>query len=51
LKLKGDSGDIFKVQSFLNQVAAYLKTGVLTKAQADTLLYWGNILLVSVTVR
>jgi hypothetical protein len=51
LDLKGNSGDIGKVQSFLNDVAGYLKSGVLTQAQADSLLGPGNILLTSVTRR
>ena len=51
LDLKGNSGDIGKVQSFLNDVAGLLKDGVLTAAQAEALLRPGNILLQSVTVR
>jgi hypothetical protein len=51
LDLQGNNGDVGKVQSFLNKVAADLKAGILTQAQADALLYWGNILLLSVTRR
>jgi hypothetical protein len=40
------------VQAFLNEVAADLKAGLLTKSQADrSLLRPGNTLLLSVTRR
>jgi hypothetical protein len=51
LNLKGNNGDCGKVQAFLNEVQADLNAGILTQAQADALLYWGNILLLSVTRR
>jgi hypothetical protein len=51
LNLQGNIGDIGKVQSFFNEVAADLQAGILTQAQADALSYWGNILLLSVTRR
>jgi hypothetical protein len=51
LNLKGNNGDIGKVQSFLSEVADYLRAGNLTQAQADVLSYWGNILLLGVTRR
>jgi hypothetical protein len=37
LNLKGNNGDIGKVQAFLNEVAADLNAGILTQAQADAL--------------
>jgi hypothetical protein len=51
LNLNGNNGDIDKVQAFLNEVRADLGTGILTQAQADPLLYWGNILLLGVIRR
>ena len=51
LSLKGTIGDIDRVQDFFDGVAAFLKTGILTQAQADALLGPGNILLLSVTRR
>jgi hypothetical protein len=50
LNLKGNSGDIGKVQAFLNEVAADLNAGILTQSQVDALLYGGNILLLGLTV-
>jgi hypothetical protein len=47
LTLKGNSGDIGKVQQFLNDVTSLLTAGLLTQAQADALLGPGNILLLS----
>jgi hypothetical protein len=44
LNLEGNNGDIGKEQADLN-------AGILTPAQADALLYWGNILLLGVTRR
>jgi uncharacterized repeat protein (TIGR03803 family) len=49
LNLQGNSGDAGKVQAFLNQVAAFRSSGALTPDQAADLLYWGDILLLSVT--
>jgi hypothetical protein len=51
LDLKGNNGDVGKVQSFLNQVAALRLAGILTQAQADALTAAGNVLLLSVTRR
>ena len=51
LDLKDNAGDIGKVQSFLNQVAAYLNAGILTQAQADALTAAGKILRTSLTRR
>jgi parallel beta-helix repeat protein len=51
LNLQGSHGDIGKVQAFLDEVAADLTAGILTKAQADALLGPGNILLLGVTRR
>jgi hypothetical protein len=51
LNLHGNKGDIGKVQAFLNEVQADLSAGILTQVQADALLYWGNILLLSVMRR
>ncbi len=51
LDLHGNNGDAGKVRAFLNQVQAYLNAGILTQAQADTLLGPGNTLLLSVTRR
>ena len=51
LNVKGDNGDIGKVQAFLNEVQADLNAGILTQAEAAPLLYWGNILLLGVTRR
>jgi hypothetical protein len=43
-----DKGIVVAVRAFLNQVTAYLNAGILTQAQANTLLGPGNILLLSV---
>jgi hypothetical protein len=51
LNLHDNPGDIGRVQSFLNQVNAFLNAGILTPAQANALLGPGNILLLSVTRR
>jgi hypothetical protein len=51
LNLKGNAGDIGKVQSFLDQVRDFLRAGLLTQDQADSLLGPGNTLLLSVTRR
>jgi hypothetical protein len=51
LNLKGNAGDIGKVQSFLDQVRDFLRAGILTQERADSLLVPGNILLLSVTRR
>jgi hypothetical protein len=51
LNLKGNNGDIGKVQAFLNEVAADVQAGILTQDEAAPLLYWGNILLPGVTRR
>jgi hypothetical protein len=51
LNLKGNNGDIGKVQAFLDEVQADLKAGLLTQSQADALLGPGNTLLLSVTRR
>ena len=51
LNLKGNNGDRDKVRDFLKDVADFLRDGILTPAQADTLLGPGNILLLSVTRR
>ena len=51
LDLKGNNGDRGKVNSFLNEVAALLRDGILTQSQADALLVPGNTLLISVTRR
>jgi hypothetical protein len=51
LNLKGNRGDVGRVQAFLNAVQAFLNTGILTQAQADALPGAGNILLLSVTQR
>ena len=49
LNLQGNHGDSGKVQAFLNEVTDLLNNGVLTRAQADTLLGPGNTLLLSVS--
>jgi hypothetical protein len=49
LDLKDNNGDAGKVQAFLNEVTDLLNNGVLTRAQADTLLGPGNTLLLSVS--
>jgi hypothetical protein len=49
LDLKGNNGDAGKVQAFLNEVTDLLNNGVLTQAQADTLLGPGNTLYLSVS--
>jgi hypothetical protein len=49
LNLNGNNGDNGKMQAFLNEVQADLVAGKLNQAQADSLLYWGNILLLSMT--
>jgi uncharacterized delta-60 repeat protein len=51
LNLNGTAGDVDKVRSFLDQVRDLLAAGNLTQAQADDLLSWGDILLVSVARR
>src|SRR5262249_54404132 len=51
LNLHGNNGDIGKVQAFLNEVQDFRAAGILTQAQADSLLGPGNILLLSVTRR
>ena len=51
LDLQGNDGDIGKVQSFLNEVAADLNAGILTQAQASLLLTQGNLMLTSLTRR
>lgn len=51
LNLHDNNGDAGKVRSFLNHVEAFLNAGILTQEQADDLLSWGNILLLSVTRR
>jgi autotransporter-associated beta strand protein len=45
LDLKGNAGDVGRVQGFLNEVAAYLSAGILAPAQADELTAGGNVLL------
>jgi hypothetical protein len=39
------------VRVFLLEVTVLRSAGILTQAQADALLYWGNILLLSVARR
>src|SRR5262249_54215558 len=51
LNLKGNNGDVGKVQAFLQEVDDLLAADILTKAQAKTLRDLGNILLLSVTLR
>ena len=51
LDLKDNAGDIGKVESFLNQVAAYLNAGILTQDQADALTAAAKILRTSLTRR
>jgi hypothetical protein len=51
LNLKGNSGDIGKVQAFLQEVNDLFAAGILTQTQANDLLVPGNILLLSVTGR
>ena len=51
LNLKGNNGDIGKVQAFLDEVQADVAAGILTQAQAAPLMYYGDILLLSVTRR
>jgi hypothetical protein len=51
LNLRGNNGDVGKVQAFLNEVLADVNAGILTQAQADALLGPGNILLLGVTRR
>jgi FG-GAP-like repeat/Cadherin domain/FG-GAP repeat len=51
LNLKDNNGDGGKVRAFLNQVRAFLQAGILTQAQADSLLVPGKILLRSVRTR
>jgi hypothetical protein len=49
LDLTDNNGDAGKVQAFLNEVTDLLSNGILTQAQADTLLGPGNTLLLSVS--
>jgi hypothetical protein len=51
LNLKGNNGDIGKVQNFLATVNDFLLAGILTQEQANALLGPGNILLLGVTRR
>jgi hypothetical protein len=50
LDLKGNPGDVGRIQAFLNQVAAFLNAGILTPAQANPLLQGGALLLASLLV-
>lgn len=50
LALKGKHGDTGKVNAFLNQVNAFLKTDILTKPQADTLIAGADMLLVTLSL-
>ncbi len=51
LNLKGNAGDIGKVQSLIGQINAFAQAGILTQAQAEALLGPANILLLSVARR
>jgi hypothetical protein len=51
LKLKGNSGDIDKLRSFLDQVEDFLGAGILSRAQAAELQEPGDVLLLSLTRR
>ena len=51
LNLAGNAGDADKVQGFLHHVRDFLADGILTQAQAEELLRWGNSLLLGVTRR
>jgi hypothetical protein len=51
LDLKNNAGDVGKVQSFLNEVAAYQSAGILTQTQANALTAAGNILWTSLRRR
>jgi MBG domain (YGX type) len=51
LNLRDNNGDAGKVQAFLNQVAAFISGGILTQAEAGSLLDGGNILLLSAARR
>ena len=51
LDLKGNAGDADKVRSFLSQVTDFREAGILTAAQAESLLARGNVLLLGVTRR
>src|SRR5262249_50894466 len=51
LNLKGNNGDVGKVQAFLNEAGAYLNAGVLTQDQTGALLGPGNTLLTGVARR
>jgi autotransporter-associated beta strand protein len=51
LDLKDNGGDIGRVQAFLNEIAALLNAGILSRVEADALLTPGNILLVGLRLR
>jgi hypothetical protein len=50
LALKGNSGDIGKVDAFIAQVNSFLSTGVLTAVQADLLIQGADMLLVTLNL-
>jgi hypothetical protein len=50
LNLKGNNGDIGKVESLINQLEAFVQSGKLTSAQADPIIACANALLTSLTV-
>jgi hypothetical protein len=51
LNLSGNVSDALRVRAFISTVSLYRQIGILTQAQADTLLGPGNILLLSVQRR
>jgi hypothetical protein len=50
LSLQGNSGDVGKISSFINDVNGYVNSHVLSKAQASALLGPANILLLGLEV-
>jgi hypothetical protein len=51
LDLKENNGDAGRVQAFLNEVGAFLQAGILSPAQADSLLGPGGVLLLGLRRR
>ena len=49
LNLQGNNGDAGRVGAFINNVNGLFNDGVLTRAEADALLWAANVLLLSVT--
>jgi VCBS repeat-containing protein len=51
LELRGNLLDVLRVRGFLFAVDLFAQFDILTQAEADELLHWGNVLLLSLTRR